>query len=108
MAVKNGGDTSMSQRDTRPRVALLHTTPVSTGPMTAGFAEWFPESELVHIIDDSLLPEVRARGVTPAVRKRLTLYALAAEATVAAALLNCCFSISETAALLRQVCLLPA
>jgi Asp/Glu/hydantoin racemase len=62
---------------------------------------------LVHIIDDSLLPEVRSHGVTPAVRKRLTLYALAAEATGAAALLNCCSSISETAALLRQVIGLP-
>jgi Asp/Glu/hydantoin racemase len=75
--------------------------------MKAGFAEWFPEAELVHIIDDSLLPEVRSRGVTPAVRKRLTLYAMAAEATGAAALLNCCSSISETAALLRQVVALP-
>ena len=53
--------------------------------MTAGFAEWFPETELVHIVDDSLLPEVRSHGVTPAVRKRLTLYALAAEATGAEA-----------------------
>src|SRR5947209_9315272 len=97
----------MSQSETARRVALLHTTPVSTGPMKAGFAEWFPEAELVHIIDDSLLPEVRSHGVTPAVRKRLTLYALAAEATGAAALLNCCSSISETAALLRQVVALP-
>src|SRR5205085_7235023 len=85
----------------------LRTTPVSTGPMKAGFAEWFPEAELVRIIDDSLLAEVRSCGVTPAVRKRLTLYALAAEATGAAALLNCCSSISETAALLRQVVALP-
>jgi len=75
--------------------------------MTAGFAEWFPEAELVHIIDDSLLPEVRSQGITPAVRKRLTLYALAAEATGAGSLLNCCSSISETAALLRQVVAMP-
>ena len=32
-----------------PRVALLHTTPVSTGPLTAAFQEWFPETELIHI-----------------------------------------------------------
>jgi Asp/Glu/hydantoin racemase len=91
----------------RPRVALLHTTPVSTGPLTTAFADWFPQAELVHITDDSLLPEVRTQGVTPGVRRRLTLYAMAAEATGAQALLNCCSSISETAALLRQVVALP-
>jgi Asp/Glu/hydantoin racemase len=90
-----------------PRIALLHTTPVSTAPLAAGFRQWFPAAELVHITDDSLLPEVRAQGVTPAIRKRLTLYALAAEATGAAALLNCCSSVSETAALLRQVVAMP-
>src|SRR5919198_5394246 len=97
----------MAQAQDRPRVALLHTTPVSTGPLTGAFSDWFPEAELVHITDDSLLPEVRAHGVTPAVRRRLTLYAMAAEATGAGALLNCCSSISETAAMLRQVVSLP-
>jgi Asp/Glu/hydantoin racemase len=97
----------MRENQGAARVALLHTTPVSTGPLTAGFGEWFPEAELVHITDDSLLPEVRSRGVTPAVRRRLTLYAMAAEAAGARALLNCCSSISETAALLRQVVGMP-
>jgi Asp/Glu/hydantoin racemase len=93
----------MIEAQLTPRVALMHTTPVSTAPMAGAFAEWFPEAELVHITDDSLLPEVRARGVTPAVRRRLTLYAIAAEATGAHVLLSCCSSISETVALLRQV-----
>jgi Asp/Glu/hydantoin racemase len=97
----------MSEKRARPRVALLHTTPVSTPPMVGAFAEWFPEAELVHITDDSLLPEVRAHGVTPAVRRRLALYAMAAEATGAQALLNCCSSISESAPLLRQVVGVP-
>jgi Asp/Glu/hydantoin racemase len=97
----------MAHDRNRPCVALLHTTPVSTGPVTAAFGEWFPEAELIHITDDSLLPEVRAQGVTPAIRRRLTHYAMAAEATGAGALLNCCSSISETAALLRQVVALP-
>src|SRR5687768_3168384 len=97
----------MAKQVNKPRVALLHTTPVSAGPMTAAFGDWFPEAELVHISDDSLLPEVRTYGVTPAVRRRLTLYAMAAEATGAAALVNCCSSISETAALLRQVVAVP-
>jgi Asp/Glu/hydantoin racemase len=61
----------------------------------------------VHITDDSLLPEVREKGVTPAVRRRLTLYAMGAEATGAAVLVNCCSSISETASLLRQVVGVP-
>lgn len=93
----------MKENQEGARVALIHTTPVSTAPLAAAFGEWFPEAELVHITDDSLLPEVRSLGVTPAVRRRLTLYAMAAEATGARVLLNCCSSISETAALLRQV-----
>jgi Asp/Glu/hydantoin racemase len=97
----------MPDTGTAPRVALLHTTPVSTGPLTAAFQEWFPSAELVHITDDSLLPEVRAHGVTPAIRRRLTLYAMGAEATGARVILSCCSSISETAALLRQVVALP-
>jgi Asp/Glu/hydantoin racemase len=97
----------MADPGTTPRVALLHTTPVSMGPLTAAFQEWFPQAELANIIDDSLLPEVRAHGVTPAVRRRLTLYAMGAEATGARAILNCCSSISETAALLRQVVGVP-
>src|SRR5438045_3385159 len=97
----------MAENQQKPRVALLHTTPVSTGPVSTAFGEWFPEAHLIHITDDSLLPEVRAHGVTPSVRRRLTLYAMAAEATGAGALLNCCSSISETAALLRQVVAMP-
>jgi Asp/Glu/hydantoin racemase len=97
----------MGQDGKRRRVALLHTTPVSTAPLTAAFGEWFPEAELIHITDDSLLPEVRTQGVTPAVRRRLTLYAMGAEATGAGVLVNCCSSISETAALLRQVVGVP-
>src|SRR5204863_149357 len=80
---------------------------VSTAPLTGAFGEWFPEAELIHVTDDSLLPEVRAEGVTPAVRRRLTLYAMGAEATGAGVLVNCCSSISELAALLRQVVGLP-
>lgn len=97
----------MPDTSTTPRVALLHTTPASTGPLTAAFQEWYPKADLVHITDDSLLSEVRAHGVTPAIRRRLTLYAMGAEATGARAILNCCSSVSETAALLRQVVALP-
>jgi Asp/Glu/hydantoin racemase len=97
----------MPDTGSAPRVALLHTTPVSMGPLTAGFQEWFPTADLVNIVDDSLLPEVRASGVTPGVRRRLTLYAMGAEATGARAILNCCSSISETAALLRLVVGVP-
>src|SRR5436305_1162128 len=75
-----GRSVSMPEKQVSPRVALLHTTPVSTAPMVGAFAEWFPEAELAHITDDSLQPEVRSQGVTPAVRRRLALYAMAAEA----------------------------
>jgi Asp/Glu/hydantoin racemase len=44
----------------RPRIVLLHATPVAIDPVKAAFAELWPEPELVNLLDDSLSPD-RAR-----------------------------------------------
>lgn len=44
----------------RPRIVLLHATPVAMQPVQTAFKELWPEAELVNLLDDSLSPD-RAR-----------------------------------------------
>jgi aspartate/glutamate racemase len=38
----------------RPRIALIHATPVAIEPVAAAFARTWPQAELANILDDSL------------------------------------------------------
>jgi len=38
----------------RPRIALIHATPVAIEPVVAAFAQGWPQAELANILDDSL------------------------------------------------------
>lgn len=92
----------------KPRVALIHTSFALVDPFTAIFNEMLPDIELLHIVDDWLLKDVRAAGkVTQSVARRMVLYAMGAEAAGADAILNCCSSVSETMDLARQVVITP-
>jgi hypothetical protein len=78
-----------------PRVALIHTSFALVDPFTAIFKEMLPDIELLHIVDDWLLKDVRAAGqVTQSVARRMVLYAMGAEAAGADVILNCCSSVS--------------
>ncbi len=62
------------------RVALIHATPLSIGPVAAAFADLWPEAATFNVLDDSLAPD-RGRGDVPdgVMRERfamLTRYAL--------------------------------
>ena len=51
----------------KPRIVLLHGTPVAMEPIQRAFATRWPEAEIVNLLDDSLAPAVRHAGsVTPA------------------------------------------
>jgi Asp/Glu/hydantoin racemase len=39
---------------TRPRIVLLHATPIAIGPIQAAFAKLWPEAETINLLDDGL------------------------------------------------------
>lgn len=52
--------TDVNLMSAKPRIVLLHATPVAMQPVQAAFRQLWPEAELVNLLDDSLSPD-RAR-----------------------------------------------
>jgi aspartate/glutamate racemase len=42
---------------TKPRIVLLHATPVAMEPVQTAFKDLWPEAQLVNLLDDSLSPD---------------------------------------------------
>lgn len=90
------------------RVAVIHTFLYSVEDIKALFKEIIPEVEMINIIDDSLLQEVLAVGhPTPAVIRRMSQYALQAEAMGADLILNQCSSVSEVVDIVKKMISIP-
>ena len=64
----------------RPRIALIHATPVAMEPIQAAFASAWPQAETINILDDSLsIDRAKDPALTPAMFERfrtLTDYAV--------------------------------
>ena len=86
------------------RVALIHTGFVMVDVLTQLFKQIIPETELMHIVDDSLLREVLAKGkVTKPVINRMLNYFRAAEYYKADCIFNVCSSVGEVADFARVI-----
>ncbi len=80
------------------KVVAVHTAMALVEPMNHLFRQWLPEVKLNHIADDSLIQEVIANdGVTPAVRRRLLSYYVAAADSGAQVVFNTCSSVGDIA-----------
>lgn len=80
----------------KKKVGVIHTFLYSVEDLKRLFAELVPEVEMINIIDDSLLKEVLANGgVSPAVIRRMTKYAVELEAIGCDMILNQCSSVGE-------------
>ncbi len=78
------------------RVAIVQTSLVSHGDLNRLFAELVPEAELINIVDDSLLKEVKTAGhVTPGVVRRLCAYFVQADQMGVDLIFNQCSSVGE-------------
>jgi hypothetical protein len=90
------------------KVALIHTGFALVEVLTKLFKEIVPEAELVHIVDDSLLREVLAKGkVTKPVISRMLNYYKSAEYYAVDCILNVCSSVGEVADLAREIISTP-
>lgn len=82
----------------KKKVAVIHTFLYSVEDLKKLFKEKLPEVEMINIIDDSLLQEALLnKGITPAIKRRITEYAVEAEKLGADCILNQCSSVGEAA-----------
>jgi len=75
----------------RPRIVLLHATPVAIEPIQASFAARWPETELVNLLDDSLsVDRQKDHDLTPAMIDRFVAFGTYAYRIGADAILATC------------------
>lgn len=90
------------------KVAVIHTSFVSVNDLKELFREIMPQVEMVNIVDDSLLAEVKTNGsITPGIIRRVCAYAVQAEALGADAILNQCSSVGEAVDVARNMIKIP-
>ena len=90
------------------KMAIIHTSAVSLQDLTALCQEIMPEVEIINIIDDSLLAEVkRNTGITPAVISRMCRYVQSAESLGVDLIFNQCSSVGEAFAIASRCTAIP-
>ena len=90
------------------KMVMIHTSPVSLNDLKELAAEIIPNVELVNIIDDSLLEEVKANnGLTPAIISRMTTYVNVANSMDPDLIFNQCSSVGEAFDIARRCTAVP-
>ena len=86
------------------KIAIIHTSFVIVEEIGKLFNKMIPEAKLVHIVDDSLLPEILEENkITRKVIRRLLSYFKAAEDTGADVIFNVCSTVGEVADMAREI-----
>lgn len=76
---------------TKPRIALIHATPVAIEPIRDAFAHGWPQAQITNMLDDSLSTDLAAQGeISPRMVERFVTLARYAEGTGANAILFTC------------------
>ena len=90
------------------KLAIIHSTPVTIEPLGALAAELLDGAEVVNLVDDSILPQLRENGGDlAAVEPRLVRYARIAEGLGVDAILSACSSVGPLAEALRAAVDVP-
>lgn len=90
------------------KVAVIHTTSVTYDRVNNKLKTLIPDVEVMNIVDDSLLNDVKkAGGLTKEVSGRLLTYALKAQEWGAEVILNACSSVGEAVDLVRPFLNIP-
>jgi Asp/Glu/hydantoin racemase len=91
-----------------PKIAIIHTAPVTVDAFKALTAEILPDAEVVNFLDDSILPQLRQNGGNVGeVEDRLLHYAQFAQNVGADIILSACSSVGEVAAKMREQVSVP-
>lgn len=92
----------------KKKIAVIHTSFVSVNELKALFAEIIPEAEVMNIVDDSLLDEVKKNGsITPGIVSRICTYARHAQELGADLIFNQCSSVGEAVNVARSMLTIP-
>lgn len=87
----------------KKKVVLIHTSPVSLNDLKNLFQEILPDVEMVNIIDDSLLEEVKTHGgLTPGIINRMCNYVSIANSMNPDLIFNQCSSVGDAFELARK------
>ena len=55
-------------------VVIINTNTMTLDMLNSLCAQMLPDVRLVNIVDDSLLPEARENGITPAILSKMSMY----------------------------------
>lgn len=85
------------------KLAIIHTAVVTVEALKPLAAELLPDYEVMNIVDDSILPQLKANGGDVSeVEGRLVQYMKIAESAGADLILNACSSVGEVVAIAQQ------
>jgi aspartate/glutamate racemase len=80
-----------------PRVALVSSTRAVFGPMEAAFREVFPEAQILHLLDETLIEDFRREGgLSPHSRRKALQMALTAQEAGVEGILVTCSTLSPS------------
>ncbi|UYO06625.1 aspartate/glutamate racemase family protein [Paenibacillus sp. PSB04] len=92
----------------RFKLSVIHTTPVTVGPLRDLAQQLMPGLRVINLVDDSILPELAENGGdVGAIAGRWRQYAHIAERQGADCILNACSSIGELCAAVRPEIAVP-
>lgn len=90
------------------RLAIIHTTTATVDSMKTLAAEYLPDYALLHIVDESVLPQLAKNGGNLSeVEDRLLAYARMAEQAGATILLEACSSVGEVVEKMQRTVSIP-
>lgn len=90
------------------KVGVIHTIIHSVDELKPLYQEILPGVDVINIIDDSLVREIlQMKTLTPAIQRRMLLYATELESMGCAAVLSNCSSLGEITEVIRKVLAIP-
>ena len=88
-------------------VVIINTNTMTLDMLNSLGAKMLPNVKLVNIVDDSLLPEAREKGITPEILAKMSMYIQCAKKCGADVIINQCSSVGEAVNILRGMTKIP-